>query len=351
MSSNSPQKVMIIAEAGVNHNGDIDLAKKLVDVAAEAGVDYVKFQTFKAEKLVSHSAAKADYQIKNTGNQTESQLDMLKNLELSKEDHHKLIAYCKSKNIEFFSTAFDDDSLDFLNELGLPLFKVPSGEITNLPYLQKMAGFGKPVILSTGMSTLQEVEDAFEVLIEAGLKKTDITILHCNTEYPTPMEDVNLNAMNTMQQYFGVNVGYSDHTPGIEVAIVAVAKGAVCIEKHFTLDKNMEGPDHAASREPEELKNMVTAIRNIEKALGDGVKKPSQSEKKNIQIARKSIFTSRDLPKGHVLKKSDLITMRPGDGISPMKMSEVIGKMITEDMKMYEKLSKNKININGDSRI
>lgn len=339
MSSNSPQKVMIIAEAGVNHNGDLDLAKKLVDVAAEAGVDYVKFQTFKAEKLVSHSAAKADYQIRNTGNQAESQLDMLKNLELTKEDHHKLISYCKSKNIEFFSTAFDDDSLDFLNELGLPLFKVPSGEITNLPYLQKMAGFGKPVILSTGMSTQQEVEDAFEVLIEAGLKKSDITILHCNTEYPTPMEDVNLNAMNSMQQYFGVNVGYSDHTPGIEVAIAAVAKGAVCIEKHFTLDKNMEGPDHKASLEPNELKQMVNAIRNIEKALGDGIKKPSESEKKNIQIARKSIFVSRDLPKGHVIIKSDLITMRPGDGISPMKMPEVLGKMILCEVKKHEMLN------------
>lgn len=341
MTEHQPQKVIIIAEAGVNHNGNLETAKKLVDAAQEAGADYVKFQTFKAEKLVSKSAVKADYQVKNTGNKEGTQFEMLKKLELSAEDHFELLEYCKSKNIQFFSTAFDEESLDFLHKLGLPLFKVPSGEITNLPYLQKMAGFGKPVILSTGMSTLQEIEDALEILTGAGLSKSDIIVLHCNTEYPTPMEDVNLNAMHTIGQIFGVKVGYSDHTSGIEVAIAAVAKGAVCIEKHFTLDKNMEGPDHAASLEPEELKQMVTAIRNIEKALGNGVKKPTESEIKNIQIARKSIFAARDLPGGHVIHQDDLMTMRPGDGISPMELPKLIGKRIRLDIKKYEMLHRN----------
>lgn len=335
-----PQNVIIIAEAGVNHNGNLETAKKLVDAAKEAGADYVKFQTFKAEKLVSKSAAKADYQVKNTGDKEGTQFEMLKKLELSAEDHFELLEYCKCKNIQFFSTAFDEESLDFLHKLGLPLFKVPSGEITNLPYLQKMAGFGKPVILSTGMSTLQEIEDALEILTSAGLSKSNIIVLHCNTEYPTPMEDVNLNAMNTIGQIFGVKVGYSDHTNGIEVAIAAVAKGAVCIEKHFTLDKSMEGPDHAASLEPGELKNMVSAIRNIEKALGNGVKRPSESELKNIQIARKSIYAARDLPEGHVLQQDDLMTMRPGDGISPMELPKVIGKRIQLDIKKHEMLNR-----------
>ena len=339
MTSVFNQKVLIIAEAGVNHNGDLHMAKRLVDAAKTAGADYVKFQTFKAEKLVSKTASKAEYQVKNTGDNNGTQYEMLKSLELSAEDHFELLDYCKRKNIEFFSTAFDEESLEFLNKIGLPLFKVPSGEITNLPYLQKMASFGKPVILSTGMSTLQEIEDALEVLTSGSLSKSDIIVLHCNTEYPTPMEDVNLNAMDTIGQTLGVKVGYSDHTSGIEVAIAAVAKGAVCIEKHFTLDKNLDGPDHAASLEPEELKNMISAIRNIEKALGDGIKRPSRSEQKNIQVARKSIFVARDLEKGHVLTSEDLITMRPGDGISPMKMTELVGRKIQVDMKKHEMLN------------
>lgn len=332
------QKVLIIAEAGVNHNGDINIAKRLVDVAKEAGADYVKFQTFKAEKLVSKSALKADYQLKNTCDGVQTQFEMLRNLELSEDDHFELIEYCKSKNIEFLSTAFDEDSLEFLNNLGLPLFKVPSGEITNLPYLQKIGTFGKPVILSTGMSDLREIEDALEVLTSAGLSKNDIIVLHCNTEYPTPMEDVNLNAMDTIGRQCGVKVGYSDHTSGIEVAIAAVAKGAVCIEKHFTLDKNSDGPDHAASLEPDELKNMVSAIRNIEKALGDGVKRASESEKKNIKVARKSLFAARDLSVNHEITKYDLIAMRPGDGISPMELPNILGKKLHLNMVKHEKL-------------
>ena len=273
----SANKVFIIAEAGVNHNGSIELAYKLIDIAVEAGADAVKFQTFKAENLVTKSADKADYQ-KQTTDESESQFDMIKKLELDIDIHKKLIKYCNEKDIMFLSTPFDHDSIDLLNKLGLKIFKIPSGEITNLPYLRHIGSLVKQVILSTGMSTLQEVDDALNILVNAGTKKENITILHANTMYPTPMEDVNLNAMLTMQKEFSIGVGYSDHTLGIEVDIAAVTMGASIIEKHFTLDKSMKGPDHKASLEPEELKAMVVAIRNTEKALGDGLKIPSRSE-------------------------------------------------------------------------
>jgi N,N'-diacetyllegionaminate synthase len=319
-------KTLIIAEAGVNHNGSLDLAKKLVDAAAEAGADYVKFQTFKAETLVSKAAKKAAYQLQNTGPGDESQWAMLKKLELDEEKHRLLIDYCASKQIKFLSTAFDLQSIDLLHALGIDLFKIPSGEITNLPYLQKIGALGKPVIVSTGMATLGEIEAALEVLVNAGTAMEHITVLHCNTEYPTPMQDVNLRAMLGIKEAFKVQVGYSDHTLGIEVPIAAVALGAVCIEKHFTLDKTMEGPDHKASLEPHELKAMVAAIRNIEQALGHGVKKPSASESKNKVIARKSIHMAHPVPAGQVLSAADLIMKRPGHGISPMQLNEVLGK-------------------------
>lgn len=323
------KKTLIIAEAGVNHNGSIELAKKLIDVAADAGVDYVKFQTFKAEKLVSKSAKKADYQIENTGNEVESQFEMIKKLELDREMHEVLISYCEEKNIKFLSTAFDLDSVDMLDELKIDLFKIPSGEITNLPYIQKLASKNKPIILSTGMCNLGEIEAALNVLYQNGVLRKDITVLHCNTEYPTPMSDVNLNAMDTIASAFKVNVGYSDHTLGIEIPIAAVAKGAVCIEKHFTLDRNLEGPDHRASLEPDELKQMVKSIRNIEKALGNGIKIPSASEQKNIVIARKSIHIARKLEEGRIITLDDLEMKRPGNGISPMDLELVVGKMTT----------------------
>lgn len=331
-------KTLIIAEAGVNHNGSLELAKKLIDVAAAAGVDYVKFQTFKTEKLVSKLAVKADYQVENTGDGAESQFQMIKKLELDRDTHDTLIAYCAKKNIKFFSTAFDLDSIDMLEELGLPLYKVPSGEITNLPYLQKIAGLGKPVILSTGMCNLADIEAAIAVMTDAGLSRDSITVLHCNTEYPTPMADVNLRAMTTIGHAFGVKVGYSDHTLGIEVPIAAVALGAVCIEKHFTLDRTMEGPDHRASLEPDELKAMVSAIRNIEIALGDGIKAPSVSEAKNMAIARKSIHLAEDLPAGHVLTEADLAMKRPGDGISPMDLHLVVGRTLTVNLPTETKI-------------
>ncbi len=326
-------KVIIIAEAGVNHNGDIDLAKKLVDAASEAGADYVKFQTFKAEKLVSKSAVKAEYQKKNIGGTDDNQYEMLKKLELSEEQHYLLVEYCKSKNIKFLSTAFDEISLDFLNALHIDFFKVPSGEITNLPYLEKICSYKKPVILSTGMTDMDEIKEAFDILIKKGIPQKNIVILHCNTEYPTPMEDVNLLAMNEIGRSFQVPVGYSDHTLGIEVPIAAVALGAVCIEKHFTLDRTMEGPDHKASLEPEELKKMVASIRNIELALGNKLKTPSASEKKNKVIARKSIHIAQPLSKGVVLKKNHLIMKRPGSGISPMNYHEVVGRTLLSDKK------------------
>lgn len=333
-------KVIIIAEAGVNHNGDIMMAKKLIDTAVEANVDYVKFQTFRADKLVSRDAKKATYQSKNIGNDDDSQYNMLKNLELSHEDHLELMIYCEQRSIKFFSTAFDVEGVHYLNDLGLQLFKVPSGEITNYPYLKAIASFNKFVILSTGMCTEIEIKEAFDVLVSEGLSKDKISILHCNTEYPTPMKDVNLMAMLSIQREFGVEVGYSDHTLGIEISIAAVALGAKIIEKHFTLDRTLPGPDHLASLEPDELKEMVKAIRNIELAIsGSGIKEPSESEVKNISIARKSIHLNFDLQKGHIIKDEDLIALRPGDGISPMKWNSIVGKKLTEDKNKFDKLS------------
>ena len=321
--------VFIIAEAGVNHNGSVNLAKKLIDVASISGVDAVKFQTFKAKNLVAKHTQKADYQ-KQTTDALESQFNMIKKLELDVDAHRELIAYCQEKGIMFLSTPFDRESIDLLSDLGLQIFKIPSGEITNLPYLRHIGSLGKQVILSTGMSNLKEVEDALNILINAGTPKDNITVLHANTMYPTPMEDVNLKAMLTMQKEFSVDVGYSDHTLGIEVDIAAVVMGASCIEKHFTLDKTMAGPDHKASLEPKELKAMVSAIRNIEKALGSGEKKPSPSESVNINIARKSIVASQNINKGEVLTEKNISIKRPGSGISPMKWDSVIGSIATK---------------------
>lgn len=331
-------KTLIIAEAGVNHNGSIKLAKQLIDVAASAGVDYVKFQTFKTEKLVSKTAKKADYQIENTENDKESQFEMLKKLELNKDIHIELMDYARQKKISFLSTAFDLESIDLLEELGLDRYKIPSGELTNKPYLEKIASKSKPIILSTGMARLGEIEDALNVLLKNGVKKDQITVLHCNTQYPTPMREVNLKAMLSIKEAFKVKVGYSDHTLGIEVPIAAVAMGAVCIEKHFTLDRKMEGPDHNASLEPHELTAMVKGIRNIEIALGDGIKKPTPSEQKNIPVARKSIHLSRDLHKGHIIQEEDLIMMRPGLGISPMNMDLVLGRQLKRDKPAHSRI-------------
>lgn len=325
-------RIIVIAEAGVNHNGSLSLAKQLIDAAAAAEVDYVKFQTFKTENLVTLNAEKAEYQQRNTG-ETESQFSMLKKLELSKKDHEELIDYCRIRNVKFFSTAFDLESLDYLHSLNLGLWKIPSGELTNYPYLKKIAGFGEPVILSTGMSELEEVREALQVLLSNGLKREHITLLHCTTEYPTPWTDVNLRAMQTLQDTFGVNVGYSDHTEGIEVPIAAAALGAKVIEKHFTVDRNLPGPDHKASLEPAELKAMVTAVRHIEESLGDGRKIIAESERKNRDIARKSIIAARDIAQGEVLRETDLIVMRPGTGISPMRWNEVIGRIAIRDFR------------------
>lgn len=324
--------VLIIAEAGVNHNGSIETAKKMIDKAVEADVDIIKFQTFKSEKLVSKSAQQAEYQKKNIGSSTDnSQLNMLKKLELSHSDHQELIEYCNQKGIKFFSTAFDLESVDYLHSLNIGLWKIPSGEITNYPYLKKIAQFGEPVILSTGMCEMKDIEAALKVLTDNGLSKDKISILHCNTEYPTPFKDVNLLAMNELKERFGVRVGYSDHTKGIEVPIAAVALGAEIIEKHFTLDRNMEGPDHKASLEPDELKAMVSAIRNIELALGDGHKTVSESERKNIAVARKSIVAAKNIKAGVVFNENNLTVKRPGNGISPMDWEKVIGKTAKKD--------------------
>jgi N-acetylneuraminate synthase/N,N'-diacetyllegionaminate synthase len=331
---NDQSRVYIIAEAGVNHNGDMDKAIELIHVAVEAGVDAVKFQSFKADKLVSKTAKKAKYQSENMQDTDDSQYNMLRSLELSDENHQQLIKECEKRGIQFLSTAFDSEGIDYLDKLGIPFFKSPSGEITNYPYLKRLGQKGNPVVLSTGMATLQEVEDAVAVLMEFGLAKEQITVLHCNTEYPTPMEDVNLKAMDTIAQELGVKVGYSDHTLGVEVPIAAVARGAKVIEKHFTLDRGLPGPDHRASLEPDELKAMVEGIRNIEKALsGDGKKKPSKSEQKNIDVARKSIHLNRDMEKGEILKEEDLIPLRPGDGILPMKWESIIGKQLKKSYK------------------
>ncbi|MCB0657558.1 MAG: N-acetylneuraminate synthase [Saprospiraceae bacterium] len=332
-------RTLIIAEAGVNHNGNIDLAKQLIEVAAEAGADYVKFQTFNASKLVSASAPTASYQQKATGDSITSQQTLLKRLQLSIADHKVLIDYCRDCNISFLSTAFDHASIDLLASLGQQLFKIPSGEITNLPYLKYVARQHKPMILSTGMSTLGEVEQALNVLLEVYPERESITILHCNTEYPTPFTDVNLNAMQTMAQAFLVNVGYSDHTLGIEVPVAAVALGAFCIEKHFTLNRSLPGPDQHASLEPHELKAMIQAIRNVEMALGSSIKQPSPSELKNRTVARKSIHLSRPVPAAYVLTRDDLIMKRPGDGISPFAIEDVIGKSTNASFPEDHKLS------------
>ncbi|MEO8475080.1 MAG: N-acetylneuraminate synthase [Chryseolinea sp.] len=332
-------KVIIIAEAGVNHNGDIGLAKKLIDTAAEAGADYVKFQTFKAEKLVSPSARKAEYQQVNDSDKDTSQFSMLKRLELDAGMHRELMEYAAQKRIGFLSTGFDPESLDLLYELGIELYKIPSGEITNLPLLEKIASFGKPVIISTGMATLQDIDDAIGALISGGINKTNITVLHCNTQYPTPMEDVNLRAMQTIANSFQVKVGYSDHTLGIEVPIASVALGACVVEKHFTLDRTLPGPDHAASLEPNELAQMVSAIRNIELALGTAFKEPSPSELPNMAVARKSVHLVFERKQGDLLIEDDLIMLRPGDGISPMNFRSTIGRRLLRDLPAGHKLN------------
>ena len=325
---------IIIAEAGVNHNGSIELAKQLVDKAVEAKADFIKFQSFKADKLVSKVARQADYQKMNIGSKgDDSQLSMLKKLELTAEDHKVLISYCKDKGIQFFSTAFDLESIDYLHSLHLGLWKIPSGEITNYPYLKKIAKFGESVILSTVMCEMDDITAAMKVLLKHGLRREQITILHCNTEYPTPFEDVNLRAMQEIRDVFQVKVGYSDHTKGIEVPIAAVALGAQVIEKHFTLDRNMEGPDQKASLEPHELKAMVSAIRHIELALGTGHKTVSESERKNLAIARKSIIAACPIHKGELLTEQNLTVKRPGIGISPMQWEEIIG---TKAIKNFE---------------
>ena len=335
-------RVLIIAEAGVNHNGSIEIAKQLVDKAVEAGVDIIKFQTFKAEKLVSKSARQAEYQKKNIGNKTDdSQLNMLKNLELSEREHQILIDYCKQKGIQFFSTAFDMESIDYLHSLNLGLWKIPSGEIINFPYLKKIAQYHEPVILSTGMCEMEDVKAAMHVLLNNGVQKDQVTILHCNTEYPTPFEDVNLLAMKELREEFQTKIGYSDHTKGIEVPIAAVALGASVIEKHFTLDRNMEGPDHRASLEPTELKAMVSAIRNIEKALGSSKKTVSESERKNIAIARKSIVAACPIKEGELLTEHNLTVKRPGTGLSPMRWEEVVGTKAIKDFEEEEPIQIN----------
>jgi len=325
--------VFIIAEAGVNHNGSLKLAKKLVDVAKEAGVDCVKFQTFISKNIVSKNAVKAEYQKQQT-KVDESQYDMLKKLELTFDEFIELSEYCSEKNIEFLSTAFDFDSVEFLDSLGMSRWKIPSGDITNLPYLMKIARLNKPVILSTGMSTMDDIKNAIYALKEGG--SGELTVLHCTTEYPTPYNDVNLKAMLSIKEEFGVNIGYSDHTKGIEVPIAAVALGATVIEKHFTLDRNMEGPDHKASLEPDELKAMVSTIRNVELAIGTGEKKPAQSEIKNMSIARKSIIAKSSIKKGEIFTEENLTVKRPGNGISPMKWFEVLGQIAARDFEEDE---------------
>ncbi len=325
----------MIAEAGVNHNGSLELAKKLIDVAVDAGADAVKFQTFKADRLVSKSAQKANYQ-KQTTSTDESQYEMIKKLELDQNTHLDIISYCKQKQIMFLSTPFDHESIDMLDGFGMPIFKIPSGEITNLPYLRHVGGLGKEIILSTGMSDLGDIEDALNVLILAGTEKEKITVLHATTEYPCPIEDVNLRAMQTIHAGFGCKVGYSDHTQGIEVPIAAVAMGACVIEKHFTLDCTMEGPDHKASLEPDELRAMVQAIRRIEQSLGSGIKKSSKSEEKNIAVARKSIVAACSIRAGEVFSINNITVKRPGNGISPMRWDEIIGRSASRNFSVDE---------------
>lgn len=328
---------IIIAEAGVNHNGSIEMAKQLVLKAKEAGVDYIKFQTFKAYRLVTKSAKQAEYQQKNIGKEGDSQYQMLKKLELSPGEHEILIDYCRQLGIKFFSTAFDFESIDYLHSLNLGLWKIPSGEVTNYPFLKRIAAYNEKTILSTGMCDMLDVRNAVEALYKNGLSKKNLILLHCNTEYPTPFEDVNLKAMDALREEFGVEVGYSDHTKGIEVPIAAVALGATVIEKHFTLDCTLPGPDHKASLEPDELKAMVAAIRNIEKAVdGDGTKHVSESERKNIAIARKSIVAAYDIKAGETFTDENLTVKRPGNGISPMRWEDVLGQKAKKDFKEDE---------------
>ena len=332
------KKVQIIAEAGVNHNGSADLAFRLVDAAAKAGADVVKFQTFHPDGVISRIAEKADYQ-KLTTDPSETQLEMSRKLELGADVHLRLRDYCLEKNIEYLSSPFDLSSIDNLVKLGVSTVKVPSGEITNLPYLRKVGSLGKKLIISTGMSILEEVEDAVGVLKSAGTSKEDITVLHCNTEYPTPFEDVNLQAMLTIRDRLGVRVGYSDHSLGLIVPVAAVALGAEIIEKHLTLGKDMDGPDHKASLEPEEFHAMVESVRSIEKSMGDGLKVPSRSETKNIVIARKSIVAAKDIKKGDLFTEDNLTVKRPGTGISPMRWDKVIGKIATKDYRYDDLIS------------
>jgi len=329
------EKVFIIAEAGVNHNGSLTIAKKMIDVASEAEADGIKFQTFTAVRLVSKYAPKAAYQKKST-NKKETQLEMLKKLELDPKAHKELFQHCRKRHIMFISTPFDLESINLLNNLGLSLFKIPSGEITNLPFLRKIGSLKKKIIMSTGMADLGEIEDALDILTESGTKKENITLLHCNTEYPSPFDDVNLNAMLTIRDAFKINVGYSDHTLGIEVPIAATALGATVIEKHFTLDKNMKGPDHKASLEPHELKAMIKAVRNIKKSLGNGIKKPSISELKNIAIARKSIVAKTHIRFGEAFSEENLTVKRPGTGYSPMLWDMIMGITAKKDFKEDE---------------
>lgn len=328
-------KVFIIGEGGINHNGRVDIAKTMVDVAVKAGVDAVKFQTFGAEDIVSKFASKADYQKRRT-DEKESQLEMVKKLELDLCAHKELIDCCKEKDIIFLSSPFDLESIDLLHKLGLQTLKIPSGEITNLPYLEKIGSLKKKVILSTGMADLEEIQDALDILLRAGTEKENITVLHCNTAYPTPIQDVNLLAMLTIRDTFEVNVGYSDHTLGIEVPIAAAALGATIIEKHFTLDRNMEGPDHKASLEPHELKCMIKAIRNVEKALGSGIKEPSPSELKNRAIVRKSVVAIREISKGEVFTEENITAKRPGTGLSPMAWNKIVGEIAKRDFQEDE---------------
>lgn len=328
-------KTLIIAEAGVNHNGDLEMARQLVCAAAAAGADCVKFQSFVPEKVISAHAPKAAYQRQTTGAE-ESQLEMVRKLQLSRADHLALCAECRTCGIEFFSTAFDAESFDLLVELGLERVKIPSGEITNLPLLRYMSRLGKPLILSTGMARLGEIETALDLIESAGTPRAQITILHCTTEYPAPFAEVNLRAMLTLAHAFGLPVGYSDHTPGIEVPIAAVALGATVLEKHFTLDRNLPGPDHRASLEPAELQAMVSAIRHIEQALGDGIKRPTASELQNLAIARRSLVASRPIVQGEPFTAANLTAKRPGTGISPMRWEEVLGQRAPRDFQIDE---------------
>ncbi len=334
-SMNSSRHVIIIAEAGVNHNGSMEMARQLIDAAAEAGVDYVKFQTFKADKLVTRAARQAEYQKRNIGDGADSQYEMLRKLELSEEDYRELKDYCRQKGVRFLSTAFDLESVDFLHGLCPGLWKIPSGEITNYPYLRKIAGYNEEVVMSTGMSTDEDVENALLALRENGQDLEKVTLLHCNTQYPTPMEDVNLLAMNSLRR-FVKRVGFSDHTRGIEVPIAAAALGADVVEKHFTLSRSLPGPDHKASLEPQELKAMVEAIRNVSVALGDGCKRVTRSEASNRNVARKSIVASRPIKRGELLSEENMAAKRPGGGISPMRWKEVEGTRAIRDFETDE---------------